>query len=96
MSVVYGLSDELADQCYTFSASHVSIRMMDGTELVVRDEEAGVVNTYTDTGRDRYTISHTLTQPVDVTQVESIAMTVELDDGRGGEEVREFVLTPTA
>lgn len=96
MSVVYGLSDELADQCYTFSASHVSIRMMDGTELVVRDEEAGVINTYTDTGRDRYTISHTLTQPVDVTQVESIAMTVELDDGRGGEEVREFVLTPTA
>lgn len=96
MSVVYELSDELADQCYMFSASHVSIRMKDGTELVVSDEGAGVVNTYTDTGRDRYSISHTLTQLVDVAQVESIAMVVELDDGRGGEEVREFTLTPTA
>lgn len=96
MSVVYELSDELADQCYMFSASNVSIRMKDGTELVVSDEGAGVVNTYTDTGRDRYSISHTLTQLVDVAQVESIAMVVELDDGRGGEEVREFTLTPTA
>lgn len=96
MSIVYELSDELADQCYMLSTSHVSIRMKDGTELVIRDEGAGVVNTYTDTGRDHYTISHTLTQIVDVAQVESIAMVAELDDGRGGEEIREFTLTPTA
>ena len=95
-SIVYELSDELADQCYMLSTSYISIRMKDGTELVVRDEGAGVVNTYTDTSRDHYTISHTLTQLVDVAQVESIAMVAELDDGRGGEEVREFTLTPTA
>lgn len=96
MSIMYELSDELADQCYMLSTSYVSVRMKDGTEFVFRDEGAGVVNTYTDTSRDHYTISHTLTQLVDVAQVESIAMVAELDDGRGGEEVREFILTPTA
>ena len=76
-----------------FVADYVSLRMADGSDLVVCDGDSGVVNTYTDTARGVWS-SHTLTHLVDVTQVESIVVCGHLC-GDLEQEALEFVLTST-
>ena len=92
LSVTYEIEER--GEGHEFVTDCVSLQMRDGSELVVIDAADGAVNTYTDTMHDdMFTSSHTLTQLVDVGEVESVLVRGHLCEG-AEEETVELTLVP--
>lgn len=73
----------------------VSLMLSDGSEVVIKDDGAGIMNYYTGTVGNDGTTAFTLTQPVDPSKVERVLVQARdyEDDGRTRID-NEYVLTP--
>lgn len=74
----------------------VAIELVDGSEIIVEDDDNGVVNFYTDAcSDDRKTTACTFTQPIDTSQVKAVRFEGDryIDHGRTRETVsRRFTI----